>query len=295
VNLKDVQGTAEGSSRLNRKSFHKLLAGASLVNLKSIAEESTEKMPVMFVGHGSPMNAILDNDITRGWKTMVTGLKPKAILCISAHWETRGTKVTMMPKPRTLHDFSGFPRELYNVQYPAPGAPELGAGIINRIKTHSVEADHEWGLDHGTWSVIRKMYPDADIPVFQLSLNRNMNPNDHYRQAKELAYLRKKGVLIVGSGNVVHNLGLARWESGEPHEWAVEFDEDVKRLIQEGNHNALIKCEELGRAANLSIPTPEHYLPMLFTLSLQEKGEQVSFFNESIDLGSISMRSFTIK
>lgn len=251
-------------------------------------------MPVMFVGHGNPMHAISENEFTQGWQRMAEGFSPKAIVCISAHWETRGTRVTMVPKPRTIHDFGGFPPELYAVQYPAPGAPDLGSDIIAGVQGSTVEEDHEWGLDHGTWSVIRHMFPMADVPVIQLSLDRNMAPVAHYELAKELSFLRWKGVLVIGSGNVVHNLRRARWDSSEPYDWAVEFDEQTRKSILDGNHAALIKGGDLGSAASLSIPTPEHFLPLLYVLALQADGDEVRFFNERIDMGSMSMRSLVI-
>ncbi|WP_372796887.1 4,5-DOPA dioxygenase extradiol [Pontiella sp.] len=287
-------GMACGASRISRAVFSKSLAGAVAVNLKSFAGESGAKLPVMFVGHGSPMNALQENSNTKGWRLMAEGLKPKAVLCISAHWETRGTRVTMAVKPKTIHDFSGFPPELYAIHYPAPGAPDVGDKIIGTVKKHAVQQDHAWGLDHGAWSVIMKMFPRADVPVLQLSLNRNLSLRDHYALARELAFLRRQGVLVIGSGNLVHNLHLLKWDSEGPYDWAGEFDEQARQLILDGDHASLMRGEALSREAKLSIPTPEHYLPMLYILALQEQGEQVSFFNESIDMGSISMRSMVI-
>ncbi len=251
-------------------------------------------MPVLFVGHGNPMNAITENEFTEGWRRMAQHLEPRAILCISAHWETRGTRVTMTPKPRTIHDFGGFPRELYEVSYPAPGAPELASSVIQTVKIRSVQEDHDWGLDHGTWSVLVKMFPGANLPVFQLSLDYGMDLNAHYELAKELSFLRRKGVLIIGSGNIVHNLRMARWDSNEPYDWAVSFDEQVKSFIRERNHQALINGERINREAGLSVPTREHYLPLLYALAQQEENEKVTFFNEQLDMGSISMRSLLI-
>lgn len=264
------------------------------MNLNSLGAEESRRMPAMFVGHGNPMHAIQENEITRGWRRMAEGVAPKAVLCISAHWETAGTRVTMVRKPDTIHDFGGFAPELYAVQYPAPGSPELGSEIIDHVKTRTVQEDHRWGLDHGAWSVIRKMFPAADVPVIQLSLDRNMAPAAHYALAQELAFLRRQGVLIIGSGNIVHNLRHAKWDSDDPYDWAVEFDEQVRRLIVDGNHQALIKGEGLGRAAQMSIPTAEHYLPLLYVLALQEREEQVGFFNERIEMGAMSMRSLII-
>jgi 4,5-DOPA dioxygenase extradiol len=254
----------------------------------------SDRMPVLFVGHGNPMNAILENEFTEGWRQMGKHLKPKAILCISAHWETRGTRVTMAPKPKTIHDFGGFPPALYEVEYPAPGAPQLASSVIETVKSRSVQEDHDWGLDHGTWSVMVKMFPDADLPVFQLSLDYGLDPEAHYALARELSFLRRRGVLIIGSGNIVHNLRLAQWENNEPYEWATTFDEQVKSFILEHNHAALIESRALSKEAGLSIPTPEHYLPLLYSLAQQESDEHVTFFNERVDMGSISMRSLLI-
>lgn len=264
--------------------------------LQEASEKWSEsgRMPVLFVGHGNPMNAILENEFTEGWRQMATHLEPKAVLCISAHWETRGTRVTMMPKPRTIHDFGGFPRELYEVEYPAPGAPELASSVIEQVKTRSVQEDHDWGLDHGTWSVLVKMFPQANLPVFQLSLDHGMDLKGHYELAKELSFLRRRGVLIVGSGNIVHNLRMAKWDSNEPYDWAVAFDEQAKSLMLERNHQALITGEGISREAGLSIPTREHYLPLLYSLAQQEGDEGITFFNEKLDMGSISMRSLLI-
>jgi len=267
--------------------------------LKTLADDLAHlpdrlRMPALFVGHGNPMNAILENDITRGWNRMAEGLHPAAILCISAHWETAGTQVTMAPNPATIHDFYGFPNDLYKVEYPAPGSPELGREIIGTMGKTTVLEDHEWGLDHGAWSVIRHMFPKADIPVIQLSLNRRMDPREHFALASDLSFLRDKGVLVVGSGNIVHNLRQASWDSDLPYDWAIEFDEQVRKLILDGNHDELIRSERISRAAAYSIPTPEHYLPLLYVLALKDPSERVAFFNESILMGSIGMRSFAV-
>lgn len=255
---------------------------------------SSDRILVLFVGHGNPMNAILENEITEGWRKIGQHLQPKAILCVSAHWETRGTHVTMSPKPETIHDFGGFPPALYAMQYPAPGTPELATSVIDSVKTVSVLEDYDWGLDHGTWSVLVKMFPKADVPVFQMSLDYKLSMREHYELAKELSFLRHRGVLIIGSGNIVHNLSVAKWDSNEPYDWATVFDEQVKALILAGNHQDLFKGEGLNLEASLSIPTREHYIPMLYALALQESDETVSFFNEQIDMGSMSMRSFFI-
>lgn len=269
-----------------------------LNELKNITDNfgTTDKMPVLFAGHGNPMNAIQQNSFTQGWVNSVKDITvPKAVLCISAHWETKGTFVTAMEKPKTIHDFYGFPQELFGVQYPSPGAPEYAKEVQQTVKKADVQLDYDWGLDHGTWSVLIKMFPNADIPVFQMSLDYSKSAQYHYDLAKELAVLRRKGVLIVGSGNIVHNLRMAdlRNESA-PYDWAIEFDELSKKLIESGEHQRLIEYQKLGSAAQLSIPTPEHYLPMLYAIALQEKGEHISFFNEEIAFRSGSMRSLKI-
>ncbi len=253
-----------------------------------------DKMPVLFVGHGNPMNAIEENEFSKKWESMGKELsKPTAILCISAHWETRGTFVTAMEKPKTIHDFGGFPQELFDVQYPAPGKPELAKDIKSTIKKIDVGLDESWGLDHGSWSVIRKIYPNADIPVLQVSLDYTKPAQWHYDLAKELASLRKKGVLIVGSGNMVHNLGMVSWRNmnGPGYDWAIEMNETFKKLILENDHKALINYSSLGKAAQLAIPSPDHYLPLLYALALKEEKDSISFFNDKTLAGSLSMTS----
>lgn len=251
-------------------------------------------MPVLFVGHGSPMNAIEDNEFSRAWAEVGRALaRPEAILCISAHWETAGTAVTAMERPETIHDFGGFPRKLYEAQYPAPGSPRLARRVQEMVKTAQVRLDQSWGLDHGTWSVLCRMFPQADVPVVQLSLDRTQGGAYHYGLGKELRALRDEGILIVGSGNVVHNLRMIAWQDAG-YDWAVEFDETARRLILSGEHDPLIHYQDLGRAARLSIPTNEHYLPLLYALALQDEGEPIQFFAERVTLGSISMRSVRI-
>jgi 4,5-DOPA dioxygenase extradiol len=243
------------------------------------------------------MNAIEDNVYTDAWREMAASIpRPRAILCISAHWETEGTFVTSMQQPKTIHDFYGFPDELYQVEYPAPGSPELAERVRSLVSSTAVRLDdnYSWGLDHGTWSVLRRMYPQADIPTVQLSLDRTQHPRFHYDLGCELNALRKEGVLILGSGNIVHNLRLLQWDAAEPHPWAVEFDRQVMELIISGEHERLVAYPALGAAAHLSIPTNEHYLPLLYILALQQPGEAVSFFAEGLPLGSISMRSVRI-
>ncbi|HQU71395.1 MAG: 4,5-DOPA dioxygenase extradiol [Calditrichaeota bacterium] len=260
---------------------------------------STAKMPVLFLGHGSPMNAIEENEFVTGFRKVGTEItKPNAILCVSAHWETRGTYVTAMPSPRTIHDFGGFPPDLFAVQYPAPGSPELAEETRRLITQTNVEADNKWGLDHGAWSVIKHMYPDADVPVIQLSLDYRQSPQYHYDLAKQLASLRQKGVLIIGSGNLVHNLRMVAWDklnvSGFGYDWAIEADTKMKKFILDDNHDALINYGKLGDAVRLSIPTPEHYLPLLYTLALKEKEDRVQLFNDKAVGGSLTMTSVKI-
>jgi 4,5-DOPA dioxygenase extradiol len=251
-------------------------------------------MPVLFVGHGSPTNAIEENEFSRAWADAGKAMpRPGAVLCVSAHWETNGTQVTTAEWPGTIHDFYGFPRPLYEVSYPAPGAPELARRVRETVRGARVRLDPDRGLDHGAWSVLRRMFPEADIPVVQLSLDRAKGPAFHYELGKELAGLRREGVLIVGSGNIVHNLGVIVRED-TAYDWAVEFDETVKRLILSGDHDTIVHSPDLGRAARLSVPTNEHFLPLLYVLALQEKGEGIRFFADRVTLGSISMRSLWI-
>ena len=258
--------------------------------LPDVPEQSSDKMPVLFVGHGNPMNAITDNAFAKQWERVGLNLTPRAILCVSAHWETSGSLITAMPQPKTIHDFGGFPDELFRVQYPAPGSPELASDVVTATHQRIVQ-DHEWGLDHGAWSVLKRMFPKANIPVLQLSLDVRKSPLQHIELARELSYLRSKGVVIIGSGNIVHNLGMIQWRGGTL-DWAVEFDELSKELITTRDLASLANYTALGKEALLSIPTPEHYLPMLYALSLIEADEEIEFFNETIDLGSVSMRSF---
>ncbi|UKJ06314.1 4,5-DOPA dioxygenase extradiol [Solitalea lacus] len=252
-------------------------------------------MPALFVGHGSPMNAIEENDYTKAWKLIGELVAvPKAILVVSAHWLTRGTYVTAMEKPRTIHDFGGFPRQLFEVEYPAPGSVEFATLTKQQVKLAQIELDHEWGLDHGTWSVLVKMFPQADIPVFQLSIDFTKPISWHYELTKELNFLRSKGVLIIGSGNIVHNLRMVNFHEQGGYDWANEFDETVKELLIQNNHSKLINFESLGKSALLSIPTTEHYIPLIYTIGLMKDNENVSFPIEGMDLGSISMRSVLI-
>ena len=248
------------------------------------------KMPVLFVGHGSPMNAIEENEFSLAWQEAAKQIQqPKAILCISAHWETRGSQVTAMDRPRTIHDFYGFPRQLFEKQYPAPGSPELAQHVIQLIGESSVKPDSTWGLDHGTWSVLCQMYPEASIPVIQLSLDRTQENGYHYQLGRELRQLRQEGVLIIGSGNLVHNLRLMVWQD-TAFDWAIEYDEKVKQWLLDGDDDSIIHYERHGKAAMLSVNSTEHYLPLLYILGLKEENEPIHFFAERIWGGSISMR-----
>lgn len=256
-------------------------------------------MPVLFIGHGSPMNGILDTSFSRGWKEMAKSIPtPSAVVVVSAHWLTRGTKITAMDFPKTIHDFGGFPKELYQVQYPAPGNPTLANETRELIKSTEVELNHDWGLDHGTWTIVRHMYPEAKIPVLQLSIDYTKPPQYHYELAKELMNLRRKGVLIIGSGNMVHNLGMVAWdkinEEEYGYDWAKEINSTFKNLISEGNHQALINYEKLGKSAQLAIPTPEHYWPLLYTLGLNSTKDKIEFFNDKAVGGSLTMTSVRI-
>lgn len=259
----------------------------------------TSKMPVLFLGHGSPMNAIEENEFVSGFRQVSQELtKPKAILCISAHWETRGTYVTAMEHPKTIHDFGGFPRALFEVQYPAPGSPALAKETAELVTSTTIGLDDKWGLDHGAWSVIKHLYPEADVPVIQLSLDHFQTPEYHYNLAKELAALRERGVLIVGSGNMVHNLRMVAWdklgEDGYGYDWALEAREKMNSYILSEDHKQLINFRAQGQAFDLAIPTPEHYLPLLYTLALKDEQEPISLFNDKALGGSLTMTSVKI-
>ena len=257
--------------------------------------QSESLMPVLFVGHGSPMNGIEDSEFSRRWKAMAKEIpQPHAVLVVSAHWFTKGTKITAMDFPRTIHDFGGFPQELFDVQYPAPGQPLLAKETAALAKTAHIELDHDWGLDHGTWTIVRHMYPDANIPVLQLSIDYSKGPQYHYELAGELAALRRKGVLIIGSGNMVHNLRMVAWDrlnSEYGYDWAKTINEKFKSLILDGDHKPLVHYSTLGKEAQLAIPTPEHYLPLLYTLGLQAPRDAVSFFNDKAVGGALTMTS----
>ncbi|MBT30576.1 MAG: 4,5-DOPA dioxygenase extradiol [Thalassobius sp.] len=270
----------------------------SLSNL-SDSFSATDKMPVVFIGHGSPMNAIEENQFVKGFRDVVKTIpKPNAILCVSAHWFTRGTKITISKQPETIHDFGGFPRALYEVQYPAPGSPELAKETQKLLTPELAELDEKWGLDHGAWSVLRHMYPDADVPVIQLSIDYTKPASYHFELAKRLSELRNKGVLIVGSGNIIHNLRMVDFSNFNRvdygYDWAVEVREKVNNYLLDGNYQPLLNYDQQGTAFRYAIPTPDHYLPLIYTLGLQEKGEQISLFNDKLMAGSLSMTSVKI-
>ena len=251
--------------------------------------------PTLFVGHGNPMYAIEQNRFTETWKTLGETLpKPEAILVISAHWETVGTFVTAMPNPPTIHDFYGFPQALFNVNYNALGSPELAEEIVSKITKTKVELDHKWGLDHGTWSVLKHIYPKAEVPIVQLSLDRTKPASWHYELSHELQFLREKNVLIIGSGNIVHNLRLVNFRNKSGDEWATTANETLKELILADEHESLANYQNLGDEVRLAIPTPEHYLPLLYVLGLKNENEKIEFFNDVVELGSLSMTSVRI-
>jgi 4,5-DOPA dioxygenase extradiol len=250
-------------------------------------------MPVIFFGHGNPMNALADNEYTRAWRNICASIpKPRAVLCVSAHWYVPFTAVTAMAKPRTIHDFGGFPRELFAFQYAAPGSPDIASEVRDTLGPDT-RLDESWGLDHGAWSVLCHCYPDADVPVLQLSINETLTAQSHYEVGRSLVALRDQGILIVGSGNLVHNLHAYGWGSRkvDPYDWAVRFETQARRWIQNNEHQPLIEYEKLGKDAALSAPTPDHYLPLLYVLGARLPGDEVAFPIEGVDGGSISMLS----
>ncbi len=293
---------------MNRQKFLKLLGLTpfalsmdSLNDLTKISESfsNTERMPVLFLGHGSPMNAIEENQFVTGFRQIAKDLpKPNAILCVSAHWYTRGTKVTAMTMPRTIHDFGGFPQALYEVQYPAKGSPELAKQTQQLLDPILVELDEKWGLDHGAWSVIKHLYPKADVPVIQLSIDYTKPASYHFALAEQLSVLRNKGILIIGSGNIIHNLRLVDFANFDKvdygFDWAVEAHATINDWLKDGNYQPLLNYEKQGRAFQLAIPTPDHYLPLIYSLGLQQKGESLTFFNDHLLAGSLSMTSLKI-
>ncbi len=291
---------------MERKVFIKSVIGITAMTtlggfkaLTDTFQEQDEEMPVLFIGHGSPMNAIEDNEFTKTWRALAKTIpKPKAILCISAHWETKGTFVTAMEKPKTIHDFGGFPKALFDTQYLAPGSKWLADETKKIITSTNVGLDEAWGLDHGSWSVLKQLYPAADVPVIEFSLDYSKDAQCHYDLAKQLAGLRKKGVLIVGSGNMVHNFQYADFGYGglssKALDWAVEANDNFKKLITANDYTSLINYRKYSKAFQLSAPTPEHYLPMIYAVALRGKNENVTYFNDEVLGGSFSMTSLKI-
>lgn len=293
---------------MDRKTFLKSLGVipfmSTINSLSALAKTSSnfpdsEKMPVLFLGHGNPMNAIEENEFVSGFRNVAKSLpRPTAILCISAHWFTNGTKVTAMQLPRTIHDFGGFPKELFDVQYPAKGSPELAKMTQEICKPVHIEPDDKWGLDHGAWTVIMHLYPKADIPVVQFSIDYTKPAAYHYELAKQLSSLRRKGVLIIGSGNIIHNLGLVDFRNINKvdygFDWAVESRQKINKWLLDGNFEPIINFEKQGAAINLAVPTPDHYLPLIYALGLKEKSETLSLFNDKLLAGSLSMTSVKI-
>lgn len=262
--------------------------------LGGISKRKGERMPSLFIGHGNPMNTIADNQYSEAWKTIGEELPPpQAILTISAHWLTPGkTLVTASEKPKTLHDFMGFPQELFQQQYPAPGAVVQAKETIKGVENFEITEDLEWGYDHGTWSILLNMYPKANIPVYQLSIDYGKPLEWHLDLAKELKFLRDRGVLVIGSGNVVHNLRMMNFHAEEPYEWAIEFDDFVRASIEDRDANSLVQYHKLGELARVAHPTNDHYLPLIYSMGTVEDKEDIVFFTNSFDLASVSMRSF---
>ena len=258
---------------------------------------SNSKMPVLFIGHGSPMNIVSHNAYTRSLQSLGASLpKPHAILVVSAHWLTQGTFICSADKPEQIYDFYGFPDELYKVHYHPPGAPAIARSIVHELRLENIQVDAEWGIDHASWAVLIYMYPKADIPVLEMSLDVTKNEQEHYTLAKKLSFLRQQNILIMGSGNIVHNLHRMEYQvDAEPYTWAVEFDKYIKDALLQKDIDRLLHYKELSPVGKISAPTNDHYLPMLYTTALQEEGEQIEFFHESIQNGSISMRCFVIR
>lgn len=275
--------------------------GMRINDLKKITDEMpvTPKMPVLFLGHGSPMNAIEENEFVSGFRNIAQTLpKPTAILCISAHWYINKTAVTAMDMPKQIYDFGGFPKALYDVKYPAIGSLNLANETKNLVKKTEVLLDETWGLDHGAWTVIKHLYPNADVPVVQMSIDYTKDAQFHFDLAKDLQALRNKGILIIGSGNIIHNLGLVDFynldKDNYGYDWAIETRTILNQLIQNGDFKSLINYNALGKSVQLAIPTPEHYLPMVYSLGLKEDREELSLFNDKLLGGSLSMTSFKI-
>lgn len=292
---------------MNRKEFLRL-SSLGLISIPMISKlnaldrisksfSKTAKMPVLFLGHGSPMNGIEENEFVAKFRNIGKNLvRPNAIVVISAHWETKGTFVTAMENPRTIHDFGGFPKSLYEVQYPAPGSPELAKEISSIIQpANTVSLDEKWGLDHGAWTVVKHLFPMADVPVIQLSLDYNLTTEQHFRLAAQLSSLRNRGVLFIGSGNIVHNLGKVAWNRLDDYyayDWAIEANDKIKSFVLNENFKQLIDFKNQGAAFQLAIPTPEHYLPLLYTLALKDVKDQTVIFNDKPLGGSLTMTSF---
>ena len=293
---------------MNRKQFLGILSLTPILYAMKTVNElfsyrdilpNTAKMPVLFLGHGSPMNAIEENEFVTGFRNIAKTIPtPTAILCISAHWFTKGTKVTAMEIPKTIHDFGGFPKELFDVQYPAKGSPELAQLTKELILPPEVELDHDWGLDHGAWSVIKHLYPEANIPVIQMSIDYSLTGEQHFEMAKKLESLRNKGILIIGSGNIIHNLRMVDWanfnKDNHGYDWAKEAHADFNKFMLDGDFKSLINYQNHSKAWNLAIPTPDHYLPLLYTLGLKNNSEELQLFNDKFVAGSLSMTSVKI-
>jgi 4,5-DOPA dioxygenase extradiol len=291
-----------------RKDFLKWLAASpflfEMTKLQEIfnlfeAAKNTTKMPLLFLGHGNPMNAIEDNQFVQGFKKMAQKIpRPEAILCVSAHWFTKGTKVTGIDKPPVIYDFYGFPEELYKVKYPAIGSPVLAETVKQLIKPTETVIDKEWGLDHGAWSVLTHFFPNADVPVIQMSIDQNLSTKEHFELGKKLSSLRKKGVLIIGSGNIVHNLSLVDFNNFHKdnygYDWAIEARSQINDFILSENYNPLFQYRTFSKAFQNAIPTPEHFLPLMYILSLKEKNETIHLFNDKLLAGSLSMTSLYI-
>jgi 4,5-DOPA dioxygenase extradiol len=293
---------------MNRKTFLKILCMSpllsSMTNLNelynaSTAFANTPKMPVLFLGHGSPMNAIEENEFVTGFKNIATTIPtPQAILCVSAHWYTSGTKVTAMAMPPTIHDFGGFPQALFDVQYPAKGSPKLAQLTQDVLQPTSITLDDTWGLDHGAWSVIKHLYPQANIPVIQLSIDYTKPPQFHFDLAQKLSSLRNKGILIIGSGNIIHNLGLVDFanfsKDNYGFDWAITARTQINNYINDSNFKPLIAYQTLGKAIQLAVPSPDHYLPLIYTLGLKDNKDAMLLFNDKLVAGSLSMTSLKI-
>lgn len=293
---------------INRRKAAKLIALTPLImglrklpDLEKLFQDFplTERMPVLFVGHGNPMNAIEENEFVQGFREISDSIeRPKAILCVSAHYYTKGTRLTVAEQPKTIHDFGGFPEELFQVQYPAPGSPSLAKDTLELLKPAEVILDEEWGLDHGSWTVLKHIYPDADIPVIEMSIDYTKDANYHFELAKRLSKLRDRGVLIIGSGNIIHNLRMVDFNqintSGFGYDWAHEAREISNKFLLDGNFEQLVNYHELGRAFQLAIPTPDHYLPLIYTLGLHQANEEICLFNDELLAGSLSMTSVKI-